>query len=93
MNRGEAQPAGYVSLYFQAGPLRSATTDEVGNDAQLLQFEELRGPQPRPAEARKSRIRSFAFSAGCGPNRTTVPETETRKKRFTPADNLGRREP
>jgi len=36
MNRGEAQPAGYVSLYFQAGPLRSAKVDEVGNDAQVI---------------------------------------------------------
>ena len=31
-----------------------------------MQFAELRGPQPRPAEARKYPLRSFAFPAGCG---------------------------
>jgi len=73
MNRGEAQPAGYVSLYFQAGPLRSATTDEVGNDAQLLQFEELRGPQPRPAEARQSRIPGYRPPSGKGSTKNFPP--------------------
>ncbi len=37
-----------------------------------MQFEELRGPQPRPSGGPQLVLHSFAVSAGCNPNNIPV---------------------